>query len=209
MRAHVRRLTTKETYNHAPQRLASIEFVISAADRMQTHSFANLAGSKPEPIVSWDQAVSLHFHPEELAEQYDEAIVKLREVLESGAVDSKRITEDLRSLLATLEDAKSSSFVNQRLQMITLKQWISAVGKVSARKIPGISFIFEVIEELDKSLETTNEQILNEVRQQATARARAWNQVIEHQPDSIPPTLAAPASPEDSHEEHASSSKET
>lgn len=184
MVASVENLSRKEILNHTQHRVRFVSALYRDAPKMLIHDFKTVSDELPLPFVNLDEIVAEHHDQDAVNKFYDQAIDTIKTTLASGQVDSKRITQDLQRILTTIKLAKDSSFVNQRWQIPNLMVYLNAIAKVSARKIPGISFIIEVIEEAESKLETSNEQILQAINELAASQANEVLTVIEHQPDA-------------------------
>lgn len=135
--------------------------------------------------MSVDQVVSQHFTAErrhELDELYDSAIRCVQDVIDSGQVDSIRITQDLRRILATIEDARKSSFINQRVQVSTLDRYLSAIAEATAERIPGLKFLHDVVKKANSKLEATNNEILETLDRRADELSEEMRRIAMRQP---------------------------
>jgi hypothetical protein len=179
------RLSQDKVYSNDQHRVNCIRKLWAAATQMDAHKFDSMPSPEAGPLVSVDQVVSQHFTAErrqELDELYDSAIKCIQDVVSSRKVDSIRITQDLRRILATIEDAKHSSFVNQRVQVSTLDRYLSAVAEATAERIPGLKFLHDVVKKANSKLEATNNEILETLNRRADELSEEMRRIAERQP---------------------------
>lgn len=185
MLKEARQLSQEKVYSNDQKRVNCIKNLWAAAAEMDAHEFNSLPSPELVPLVSVDQVVSQHFTDErrqELDELYDSAIRCVQDVVNSGKVDSIRVTQDLRRILATIEDARQSSFVSQRVQVSTLDRYLSAVAEATSQRIPGLKFLHDVVKKANSKLEATNNEILETLNRRADELSEEMRRIAERQP---------------------------
>ncbi len=182
MRSNASALGVSQNYNNAKKRLSLFRTLSSAASKMQAHKFNASITDDISPLVNLDAVVSKHHDQKAINEIYDRAVAAITEALDSGQIDSSRIQQDLRRILATIETAQKSSFVNQLFQIPNLNRYLKALAKVSAKRVPVLNFVLDVVEEANKELDESNAKINAEIRVVLERQSTEIVQIIEHQP---------------------------
>lgn len=179
------RLVQPSVYADDSQRVDSVRKLWGAAESMDAHSFSSLPSAEIKPLISVDQVVEEHFtvqRRQELDNLYDSAIKCIHDVVQSGKIDSKKITQDLQRILATIEDAKRSSFISQRVQISTLDRYLSAIAEATVERIPGLKFLHDVVKKADSKLQATHNEILDTLNRRADELSSELQRIAAHQP---------------------------
>lgn len=179
------RLIQPSVYADDRQRVDSLRKLWVAAESMGAHSFSSLPSAEIEPLISVDQVVKEHFtaqRHQELDDLYDSAINCIHDVVQGGKIDSKKITQDLQRILATIEDAKRSSFISQRVQISTLDRYLSAIAEATVERIPGLKFLHDVVKKADSKLQATHNEILDTLNRRADELSCELQRIAMHQP---------------------------
>lgn len=185
MYLETRRLAQNNTYLDDRHRVDSFRKLWNAAEQMEAQRFGSMPSPEIGPLVSVDEIVNQHFSAErrkELDELYDSAIRCIHNVVETGKVDSKKVTQDLQRILATIEDARRSSFISQRVQISTLDRYLSAVVETTAERIPGLKFLHDVIKKAGSKLEATNNEIINTLNRRIDELSDEMRRIASNQP---------------------------
>lgn len=182
MQSNASALTSDKNFGDGHRRISIFRQLSKAAVQMQSHVFDDSVTDGIHPLVNFDEVVGKHHNQETINQIYDKAIHAIGEALESDQIDSVRIQQDLRRILATIEEAKQSSFVNQVFQVPNLQIYLKAVAKVSAKKVPVLNFVLDVIEEANKHLEQSSRKAGKEIENLLAQQSQEIERVIEYQP---------------------------
>lgn len=177
--------TTLTVDTHFENDLTRTSFFLElsdAAKRMQPYTFDESSAEGVRPLVNIDVVVAKHHNQGSINKIYDEAIKAIRAALDNDQIDSIRIQKDLRQILATIEEARESSFVNQLFQIPNLQMYLRAIAKVAAKKVPVLNFVLEVVEEAKEQLDQSNQKIHEEIQEALREQSKEIGAVIEHQP---------------------------
>jgi hypothetical protein len=176
------RLSNQQTLRVEKHRYDNFIALARLEPQLRGHDFGKLQGDEPSYLVNLDDLTKKHHDQDKINELYDKAINIIQETLDGGTIDSKRINDDLQKILNTIKVSRSSSFLNQRWQTPNLKRFLGAVVKVSAKKIPVLNTVLEIIEEADKTLEKSNDEILQEMKIALDVHAETLKNYIDAQP---------------------------
>lgn len=89
-----------------------------------------------------------------IPELFDEIISALNEIVESGAIDSVRALDELRKIIATLQNAKNGSYFAARNSWFFVATWFKNTGWELLGDIPVLG---AAVRGLRKSLEDMND----------------------------------------------------
>lgn len=181
---HYSQSLTKELMrNDSNQRVAIFGKLNAAYDQLRKHRFNSDSLLGVQPLVSLDKVIEKHHNQTSIDEHYDKAIHIIEEALANGDVDSSTIQRDLKRILATINEAKRSTFLNQLFQIPNLMVYLRATGKVAGKRVPIIRELMEVIEEANKELGATKDAVAKDTLVVIERKVSEVTPYIEQQPE--------------------------
>lgn len=135
--------------------------------------------------INFDAIFDHYRDQSRLPELFDAIIKLLREIYESGEIDSIKMLEDLKKIIATLEQSKRGSYFSTNsgwtFARTFLKNW--ALGEL--RKLPVLG---TAVEALEKTIEETDHEMFEihiQVNKDLQEKTLREIKCIEFRPDYI------------------------
>ena len=177
-------LSPSQMYSNGTHRLRLLQKLWRFAPDMESHSFSesirNHSDNHPL-LINIDDVIKEHNDQQSLNILYMKAIKAIEEAIADGLIDSKQISNDLERILSTIESATNSSFLNQALQIPKLVIYLKAFAKVSAKRVPVLNFVLDVLEEAETQIKLTHTNIEKDLSDSLHSEALKLKPIIENQ----------------------------
>lgn len=175
-------LSQIKTFSEDNNRTAYFKRLLENEAQMAAFSYEATVTNDVQPILNLEAIIAKYHSQSTLNNLYDRAIEHINQALASGQVDSKRVSEDLTRVLASIKNAKTSAFITQRLEVSNLRDYLKAIAKASLKRLPVVGEVLQVIEEANQELQASNNQIMTEVEKIRGEQTELMRRFIESQP---------------------------
>lgn len=125
-------------------------------------------------------------HKSQIPQLFDEIIACLQEIIDSKAIDSIKIVNELAQLISTLKNAKQGSYVATRHAWFFLVEWLKNTGWEAFGDIP---ILGAPVRGLKTTLEKTNTGLVNmhvEMHEKIQESTNVDLPKLEYHPPALP-----------------------
>jgi len=141
---------------------SELRLIIGSEKSATDHSW-EAARSNLSPLLDFDEILERHRNNEVVNLLFDQLIESLEKIIDSDELDSRRATEDLERLIATLKKSKKGTFQAQVFSFDFAKGWVKnfAIEWVKDTKVAKVAHAAatKTVDELDITFDEARQEI--------------------------------------------------
>lgn len=164
----------------SPANQSLFKELLALIPKVEAHSFsAAHSGS----LLNVDEIVDEYIVNNRVNELYGEVVTALREIIDTGEVDSVRVTTDLHSILATLENAKDSPFYSKVFTWKFVARFFKNFGGEYLSESKAFAAFRKTCNELDLSIDSSLDNIAKKLDAVADEKSAELQRFLQtHRP---------------------------